>query len=93
MAPELDALERRIDELEGVADTLGDVPDGKLVETLEEAVGLLEEINAGIEARLAAVGQDADETGDLLDAVDFGPFDEALEELERRERSAGEPGA
>ncbi len=53
---ELDALERRIDELEGVADSLGDVPDGRLVETLEEAVGLLEEINAGIEARLDGRG-------------------------------------
>jgi hypothetical protein len=52
----------------------------------------LAEINAGIEARLDAAGDDSREIGALLGQVDFGPFDEAMEDHERRERTTGEPG-
>lgn len=79
-------LEERVGELERIADSLGDVPDENLVETLDKAVDLLGEINAGIEAGLNEATSEARELGTLLDGVSFGPFDETLEELEKRER-------
>ena len=85
-------LGAKVDELERIAGALGDVPDEELADTLAEAVRVLGEINARIEARVDAAGQEAREADSLLSGVDFGPFDEALEELERRERNAGEPG-
>ncbi len=54
---------------------------------------LLAEINARIEARLDAAGEESREIGDLLGRVDFGPFDEAMEDHEVKERTTGEPGA
>jgi ABC-type dipeptide/oligopeptide/nickel transport system permease component len=54
---------------------------------------LLAEINAGIEARLDTAGDASREIGALLGQVDFGPFDEAMEDHEHRERTTGEPGA
>lgn len=84
-------LEEKVGELEKITDSLDEVPDEELVGTLNEAVELLTEINAGIEARLDAAGDESNETGALLGQVDFGPFDEALEEHEHKERS--EPGA
>jgi hypothetical protein len=56
-------------------------------------VELLGEINAGIEAWLAAAGAESQEIGGILEGVDFGPFDEALKDVERRERMSGEPGS
>lgn len=92
-APEMRELEERVDELERLADALGDAPDDELVGTLDEAVRLLDEINGRIETRAAAVADEAGEAESLLAGVDFGPFDEALEDLERRERARGtEPG-
>ena len=88
----VDGLEEKVGELERLTDSLDDVPDEELVGTLTEAVERLAEINAGIEARLAAAGDESREIGALLGQVDFGPFDEALEEHERRERTTGEPG-
>ena len=85
-------LEEKVGELERLADTLAAAPDEELVGTLNAAVELLTEINAGIEARLDAAGAESREIGGLLDGVDFGPFDEALADLERRERAPGEPG-
>ena len=90
---DLGALEGKVQELEKLADSLDDVPDEDLVGTLDEAVELLADINARIEGRLEAAGKESREIGDLLGQVDFGPFDEALEEHERRERATGEPGA
>lgn len=90
--PEVRELEQKVDELERLADSLGDVPDEELVGSLDVAVKLLADINAGIEARLEAAGSESREIGGLLADVDFGPFDEALADLERRERSQGEPG-
>jgi len=87
----VEGLEEKVGELEKITDSLDDVPDEELVGTLNEAVELLTEINASIEARLDTAGDESREIGTLLGQVDFGPFDEALEEHERKERS--EPGA
>ncbi|MDP9486424.1 MAG: hypothetical protein M3Q49_11705 [Actinomycetota bacterium] len=90
--PDARELEEKVGQLERLADSLGSVPDEELVGTLNAAVELLAEINAGIEARLDAAGAESREIGGLLEGVDFGPFDEALEDLERRERTPGESG-
>jgi hypothetical protein len=89
---EMEELKVRVDELERLAGSLGDVPDEELADALALAVEVLGDINARIEARIEAAGEEAREADSLLSGVDFGPFDEALEDLERRERSAGEPG-
>jgi hypothetical protein len=85
-------LEEKLGELEGLADSLGDLPDDELVGTLNRAVELLREINARIEMELDAAGNESGEIGALIERLDLGPFDEALEELERQERDAGETG-
>jgi hypothetical protein len=85
----LGGLEEKVDELEKLTDSLHDVPEEVLVETLGEAVELLAEINAGIEARLDTTGDESREIGALLGQVDFGPFDEAMEDHEHRERTTG----
>lgn len=90
--PDARELEEKVGRLERLADSLGSVSDEELVGTLNAAVELLAEINAGIEARLDAAGAESREIGGLLEGVDFGPFDEALEDLERRERTPGESG-
>jgi phosphoglycerate-specific signal transduction histidine kinase len=90
---DLGALEEKVDELEKLTDSLDDVPEEELVGTLGEAVELLAEINARIEARLDTAGEESREVGGLLGQVDFGPFDEAMEDHEQRERTTGEPGA
>jgi hypothetical protein len=90
---DLGCLEEKVDELEKLTDTLDDVPEEELVGNLNEAVELLAEINADIEARLDTAGNESREIGTLLGHVDFGPFDEALEDHEHRERTTGEPGA
>jgi hypothetical protein len=90
---DLGGLEEKVGELEKVADSLDHVPEEELVGTLGEAVELLAEINAGIESRLDAAKDEAREIGELLGEVDFGPFDEAMEDHERREQTTGEPGA
>jgi len=90
---EMEELAKQVDELERLAGSLGDVPDEDLADTLADAVRVLGEINARIEARVEAAGEESREADSLLSGVDFGPFDEALEDLERRERgAAGEPG-
>jgi len=90
---DLAGLERKVGELEKLTDSLDEVPEEELVGTLGEAVELLAEINAGIEARLDAAGDESREIGALLGEVDFGPFDAAMEDHEQRERTTGEPGA
>jgi hypothetical protein len=89
---DLGGLEEKVGELEKLTDSLDDVPEEELVGTLDAAVELLAEINAGIESRLDAAGDESREIGELLGEVDFGPFDEAMEDHERRERTTGEPG-
>ena len=85
----IERLEERLAELERLAESLDGTPDGEVVGALERAVALLAEVNAGLEEGLKASEGEARELGDLLDRVDFGPFDEALERVERRPEEAG----
>jgi hypothetical protein len=89
--PDLGVLEEKVGELERLADELASVPDEELVGKLNRAVELLKEINAGLEANLEAAGGESREIGAIIEGLDLGPFDEALAEIERRERDAGEP--
>ena len=82
-------LEERLSELEKLAEELEGVPDSEVVGILDRAVALLAEVNAGVEAGLASAEGEARELGDILQQVDFGPFDAALENLER---PSGGPG-
>ena len=75
---EQEDLEAKVGELERLTDSLNEVPDEELVDALGEAVELLTNINASIEDRLDATGEESRDIGDLLEGVDFGPFDEAL---------------
>ena len=88
----MEELGAKVDELERLAGTLGDVPDEDLADALAEAVRVLGEINARIEKSVERAGAESREAESLLSGADFGPFDEALEELERREGGAGGPG-
>ncbi len=90
--PDLGEIEEKVGELERLADTLDGVPDEELVGTLDRAVELLREINTGIETELDAADRESAEISETVEALDLGPFDEALEELERQERDAGESG-
>ena len=87
--PEIQGLEERVGELERLADSLDGVPDEELVGALDLAVELLREINTGIETELDAADRESREIGEIVEGMDLGPFDEALEELERQERDAG----
>ncbi|HET6885229.1 MAG TPA: hypothetical protein VFH32_03330 [Rubrobacteraceae bacterium] len=89
--PEIQGLEERVGELERLADSLDGVPDEELVGALDLAVELLREINTGIETELDAADRESREIGEIVEGMDLGPFDEALEELERQERDAGAP--
>ena len=89
--PDIEALEGKVGELERLADLLDGVPDEELVGTLGRAVELLREINAGIETELDAADRESREIGEIVEGLDLGPFDEALEEFERQERDAGAP--
>jgi Mor family transcriptional regulator len=89
--PDLGELDAKVGELESLADTLDAVPDEELVATLDRAVELLREINARIERELEAAGDEANEVGAIIERLDLEPFDETLEEFERREQNSGEP--
>jgi hypothetical protein len=54
-------------------------------------VELLREINTGIETELDDAERESQEIGEIIEGLDLGPFDEALDELERRERDSGNP--
>ena len=84
-------LEERLEELEKLAEELESVPDSGVVDVLDRAVKLLAGVNAGIEAGLLRAEGEARELSDLLQKVDFGPFDAALEDLERP--SGGQGGS
>ncbi len=86
-------MEVRLAELERLADELGSVQEEEMVESLDRAVGLLGEINNSIEVGLRSASDGERELGEVLGSMDFGPFDEALEELERQERNPGERGS
>jgi hypothetical protein len=89
--PDIEALEAKVGELERLADTLDGVPDEELVGALGRAVELLREINFGIETELDDADRESREIGAMIEGLDLGPFDEALGELERRERDSGTP--
>jgi hypothetical protein len=89
--PEIQGLEERVGELEKLADSLDGIPDEELVGALDRAVELLREINTGIETELDAADRESREIGEIVEGMNLGPFDEALEELERQERDAGAP--
>jgi hypothetical protein len=84
-------LEERLAELEKLIEELEGVPDPEVVGVLHRAVALLEEVNAGIEAGLLSAEGEAREIGDLLERVDFGPFDAALEDFEGASAPAEPP--
>jgi hypothetical protein len=90
-APDIEGLEKKVGELERLADTLDGVPDEQLVAVLGRAVELLKEINTGIETELDDAARESREIGEIIDGLDLGPFDEALDGLERRERESGTP--
>src|SRR3712207_6689983 len=77
------SLEERLTELERLVEELEDVSESEVVNVLDWAVALLGEVNAHIETRLIEAEGITRELGGLLERVDFGPFDEALENLER----------
>lgn len=79
--------------MERISDALANAPDGEVVETLERAVKLLSEVNDGIEASLRSAGEETERLGARLENVSFDAFDEALGELEDRERATDETGA
>ena len=89
--PDLGELEEKVGELERLADSLGGMPDEELVGALNRAVELLREINARLEADLDTAADESREIGAITDGLDLGPFDEALEDIERQERNVGEP--
>ena len=88
---DIESLEEKVGELERLADTLDGVPDEELGGELGRAVELLREINTGIETELDDADRESQEIGEIIEGLDVGPFDEALEELERRERDSGAP--
>ena len=90
-APDIAGLEKKVGELERLADSLDSVPDQELVGALGRAVELLREINTGIETELDDADRESQEIGEIIEGLDLGPFDEALDELERRERDSGNP--
>lgn len=85
----IESLEERIAELEGLAEALEGVPDEEVVGVLERAVALLVEVNDRLESGLESSENEARELGEILDRVDFGPLDEALE---RAQQPPGPPG-
>ncbi len=87
--PEFGELEEKVGELERLTDSLDGVPDEVLVGSLGRAVELLRQINARIETELDAAEERSREVVEAVEGLDLGPFDEALEYLERQERDAG----
>ncbi len=79
---DIERLGERLAELERLVEGLDGVPDPEAVEVLGRAVALLEEVNAGIEDGLAAAEGEARRLDELLERVDFGSFDAAVEDLE-----------
>ena len=80
---DLAAVEEKLARLEKLAENLETVPDGEITGVLEEATALLGEVNVSIEKGIEASEKEARELGDLLREVDFGPFDRALEDMEK----------
>lgn len=88
-SPEVEDLEGKVSELERLADALGGASDEEVVGMLDRTVGLLKDINERIESNLGSAREEEREIGEILEGVDFGPFDEALEEIERGDDPEG----
>jgi hypothetical protein len=86
---DVDGLEERVEELEGLADALANAPDEELVNVLNRAVSLIGEVNAGIEAGIRSADEGTSGIGGSLDRAEFGDFDAALGEFEEHERDTG----
>ena len=80
---DLAAVEEKLARLEKLAENLETVPDGEITGVLEEATALLGEVNTSIEEGIEASEKEARKLGDLIREVDFGPFDKALEDMEK----------
>ena len=80
---DLVAVEEKLARLEKLAENLETVPDGEIPDVLEEATALLGEVNERIEKGIEASEKEARELGDLIREIDFGPFDKALEDMEK----------
>lgn len=90
--PDIGSLESRVTELENLADNLRNVPDEELVAELGRAVELLKEVNTGIESGVQSLGKESRQIEELLDPLNLGEFDEALEEIvERRDDGEQNP--
>ena len=80
---DLAAVGEKLARLEKLAENLETVPDDEVADVLEEATALLTEVNARIEKGIEASEKEARELGDVVRDVDFGPFDKALEDMEK----------
>jgi hypothetical protein len=87
---DIEHLEKRLAELETLAEELESAPDSTVVDVLDRAVALLAEVNAGIEAGLRKAEGETQMLGALLEKVDFEPFDATLENLKRPSDSSSE---
>lgn len=87
--PNIEGLEDRVEELEGLADDLANAPDEELVDVLNRAVNILGEVNADIEAGMRSADEGVSGIESALDGASFGDFDAALGDLEEREQSPG----
>ncbi|MGB3682688.1 MAG: hypothetical protein WA990_09415 [Rubrobacteraceae bacterium] len=85
----IEGLEERVEELEGLADALASAPDEELVEVLNRAVDLLGEVNEGIEAGIRSANEGPNGLDEVLNRTSLGDFDAALGEIEEREPNAG----
>lgn len=88
--PVVEGLEEKVAELERLSEELGRAPDAELSGLLERAVGLIDEVNAGIESRISTARAGSGEVEGLLDRVDFGAFDAALGSLEHESQRSGQ---
>ena len=87
---DIERLEKRLVELEKLAEELESVPDPKVVDVLGRAVALLAEVNADIEAGLLKAEGETRMLGDILQKIDFEPFDAALEDLKHSSDDSSE---
>ena len=87
---DIEHLEKRLAELETLAEELESAPDSRVVDVLDRAVALLVEVNAGIEAGLLKAEGETQMLGVLLEKIDFEPFEATLEDLKRPSDSSSE---
>jgi hypothetical protein len=80
---DIERLEKRLVELEKLAEELESAPDPEVVDVLDRAVALLAEVNTDIEAGLLKAESETRMLSDLLQKIDFEPFDVALDDLKR----------